>query len=90
MRAAMLLCALAACNSEALEEFLGPERNCETRQAFYPDADGDGIGEVGAIFFGCSAPAGYTATAPADLPVDTDPPADTDDDSSDTASETGG
>ena len=35
------------------------ERNCSVRKAWYPDADGDGIGESTDIFIGCSAPEGW-------------------------------
>ncbi len=80
----------------------GIERNCDTRQAFYPDADGDGIGDDGAIYVGCTAPEGYVERPPlwllpdTDVPVDTDPvdtdpvdtdPADTDASDTDEAAE---
>ena len=34
-------------------------RNCDTRQAWYPDGDGDGIGEPTDIYIGCEAPEGW-------------------------------
>lgn len=34
-------------------------RNCETRVAFYPDANGDGLGEPTDVYVGCDAPAGW-------------------------------
>ncbi len=47
------------------------ERNCETRSAFYPDEDGDGVGEPTAVFIGCEAPQGWVATAASTTPPDT-------------------
>jgi hypothetical protein len=62
------------------------ERNCEDRQAFYPDADGDGWGEPTSVYIGCRAPDGWVASlAPTDTgdtgtdTGDTDPPGDTGD-----------
>lgn len=54
-----LLClALAGCR-------LGPEppapRDCDERHAFYPDADGDGLGEPTAVAIACEAPEGYVS-----------------------------
>jgi hypothetical protein len=43
-----------------------PEPSCEHR-AWYPDADGDGVGEATAMYVGCSPPSGYVDV------VDTDP-----------------
>ncbi len=37
-----------------------PERNCASRVAFYPDADGDGLGEPTDVYIGCEAPPGWT------------------------------
>jgi hypothetical protein len=42
--------------------FLGddyPEPNCAARLPYYPDEDGDGLGEPTAVFFGCEAPDGW-------------------------------
>ncbi len=36
--------------------------NCSPRSAFYPDEDGDGLGESSAVFIGCEAPEGWVAT----------------------------
>jgi len=38
---------------------LPAERDCEVRQAFYPDEDGDGLGEPTAVRIGCEPPEGY-------------------------------
>jgi hypothetical protein len=38
------------------------ERNCDTRQPYYPDQDGDGVGATSPVFFGCEAPSGYVET----------------------------
>jgi hypothetical protein len=75
---AVLITALfaAGCNT-FFEE--GPERNCETRTAYYPDADADGVGEPGAVYIACAAPAGWVDVPPSDSdasdsdPVDSDP-----------------
>ena len=65
--------ALAGCGR--LKELLDPpEPNCDPRGAFYPDADGDGVGDVGAVYIGCEAPEGYVAIPP---PLDTDTASDT-------------
>ncbi|TNE90183.1 MAG: hypothetical protein EP330_08990 [Deltaproteobacteria bacterium] len=50
----LLLPLVAGCNIE-----LGPERNCADRSTWYPDEDGDGIGEPTAMYVGCEAPAGW-------------------------------
>jgi len=34
-------------------------RDCETRQAYYPDEDGDGLGEPTTVVFACEAPEGF-------------------------------
>lgn len=34
-------------------------RNCDSRIAYYPDADGDGLGERTAVYIGCEPPAGW-------------------------------
>ena len=49
-----LLLALAACITDPL-----PPRNCASRIAFYPDADGDGLGERTDVFVGCEPPPGW-------------------------------
>lgn len=77
----LVLPLLAGCDAIALLKDDSPPRNCETRQAFWPDADGDGVGEPTDVLVGCEAPDGWVA-APADG-TDTDPPA------VDTASDTG-
>ncbi|MEN0068210.1 MAG: hypothetical protein AAGA48_39170 [Myxococcota bacterium] len=41
------------------------ERDCETRQAFFPDEDGDGLGEPTTMVFACEPPEGFvTQLAP--------------------------
>ncbi|NCG22129.1 MAG: hypothetical protein GWP91_24195, partial [Rhodobacterales bacterium] len=35
------------------------ERDCETRTAYYPDPDGDGIGDRSEIVLACSQPDGW-------------------------------
>ena len=39
------------------------ERNCEERTAWYPDADGDGLGEGSDVYLGCEAPDGWVTNA---------------------------
>jgi hypothetical protein len=75
----MWVLTLVACLDATL-----PARNCETRVAWYPDADGDGLGEPTDVYLGCQGPDGWTtALAPAHTgdtgapPGDTAPPADT-------------
>ena len=50
------------------------EPNCEVRSAFYPDADGDGVGEPTAVFIGCEAPDGWVTKAASTTPPDTGTP----------------
>jgi hypothetical protein len=54
------------------------ERNCAERVAFYPDEDGDGLGEPTDVFVGCEAPQGWvevlgagTTETGTTLPTDT-------------------
>ena len=35
------------------------DKNCAERTAWYPDDDGDGIGEPTTVYIGCTAPAGW-------------------------------
>ncbi len=64
----MLAAILAGCNPI---EPLDPP-NCPQRQAFYPDADGDGFGEPTAVFVGCVAPDGWVVQlAPEDSGLQT-------------------
>lgn len=37
--------------------------NCAPRSAWYPDVDGDGLGEATAVFIGCEAPEGWVTTS---------------------------
>ncbi len=54
--------ALPACQ---LPELPDP-RNCQERQAYYPDEDGDGIGEPTQVFIGCAPPDGWVLALPQD------------------------
>ena len=92
----LVVLALLTSGCNALAELLGDEPNCSPRHAYFPDADGDGVGEPGALYVGCSAPEGWVDVPPSSRdtadtdPGDTDPgdtdPSDTDDtDPSDTA-----
>ena len=63
MRRTVLLLALVACNLPT-----DPERNCEDRQVFYADPDGDGLGDPYDTYVGCEAPEGYVDTPG---PIDT-------------------
>ena len=66
-----------------------PPRNCDERTAFYPDADGDGLGETTDVYVGCEAPDGWVTNADDVEDPDTDTNADTDTDT-DTDTESGG
>lgn len=75
---------------KAFEALQGPQDQCERTKVWYPDEDGDGIGDEGAIYIGCDEPEGWVLTppigvddtdtsdtdAPTDVPTDTDPPTD--------------
>ncbi|MCO4745085.1 MAG: hypothetical protein KC912_09870 [Proteobacteria bacterium] len=54
---------LAACNIE-----LPDERNCDDRLAYYPDEDGDGIGEPTDVYIGCEAPEGWVDNVDTAMP----------------------
>ena len=68
---------LAGC-ARLLEGFFPPEAACEDRSPFWPDVDGDGVGDYGTTYIGCEAPEGYVDVPP-DPPADSDLPTDTDD-----------
>mgnify|MGYP006928180178 CR=1 FL=1 len=76
--ALMIALLVSACNFPEVVE-----RNCPDRMAFYPDSNGDGLGEPTDIFIGCKAPEGWVESL--GPPLRTDDPDDTDD----TGSETG-
>ncbi len=62
MRAPRVLpwCVLvAACDAWRPDFLEEPERACDPRTAFYPDADRDGVGSTASVYVGCVAPAGY-------------------------------
>lgn len=46
---------LAGC----VNPFEAPPRDCQERLAFFPDADGDGLGEPTGMVIACEAPEGY-------------------------------
>ncbi|MFT4628271.1 MAG: hypothetical protein ACI8PZ_006966 [Myxococcota bacterium] len=73
MRAMVACMLLAACG--LIEP--PPEQDCRERTAAWPDEDGDGIGDPGDIYVGCSPPAGWVTVPPADpasSPTTTTPP----------------
>jgi hypothetical protein len=72
---------MASCNVDLGPLEPPPPPPCNPRMAFYPDTDGDGVGDPGAIYIGCEAPTGYVALPP---PADTDAPGDSDTLDSDT------
>ena len=83
MSTLVLIVLLGACS--LLQDDNPPtEADCVARGTFYPDTDGDGIGEPGTVYVGCDPPEGYvdippSPTLPGDTdPPDTDPPPDTD------------
>lgn len=55
-----LLVLVAGCN---IPEIDGPPVADCARAAFYPDADGDGLGETDRVYIGCEAPAGWVDNA---------------------------
>ena len=71
-----LLPALTACNLPT-----PVDRNCAVRQAYYPDENGDGVGEPTEVYIGCSPPDGWVDNVshdPGDDTDDTDSDSDTD------------
>jgi hypothetical protein len=60
---------LLAGGCNILDELLGEEPNCSPRKAFYPDDDGDGLGDAGTVYIGCEAPPGWVEIPP---PIDAD------------------
>lgn len=73
---------------------LPPLPNCVERTAYWADEDGDGVGDPGRVYLGCSAPDGWVDVPPASADPDLDPDtADSggeDTDTADTAPESGG
>ena len=59
---AMLTLAVSGCDLGILAD--EPEPECEVRTAFYPDEDGDGVGDAGEIYIGCEAPEGWVDVPP--------------------------
>lgn len=66
-----LCAALVAAPSLGCNIELPPERNCEVRQAWYPDRDGDGVGEPTEMFIGCDPPGAGWVTNLTTLPETT-------------------
>ena len=60
MRLALVCGLLAGC--VGLEP--PPTADCKERTAHWPDADGDGIGDPGDVYVGCSPPAGWVDVPP--------------------------
>ena len=52
-----LLPALTGCPT--IDDLTPENRDCDTRHAYYPDQDGDGVGSDSAVYIGCAAPDGY-------------------------------
>lgn len=75
--------ALGGCD---LAELLGTtEPNCDPRTAYWPDDDGDGVGEAHTVYIGCDPPDGWVTEPPPEAalpepgePVDTAPPVEAD------------
>lgn len=80
------LALLAGCYLSALKQEDPVPRDCETRTAYYQDADGDGYGNDLSVVMGCSAEDGWVEAA-GDCD-DTDP-ARASDCTQDTGSDTG-
>ena len=57
------LVALSACSLSGLKPEDPEPRDCETRTAYYRDADGDGFGDELVVAFGCSAEDGWVEAA---------------------------
>jgi hypothetical protein len=53
----MWLALLVACLVDEL-----PPRNCAERAPYWPDRDGDGLGERDEVYVGCEPPPGWVAT----------------------------
>lgn len=61
----MWILALWACDIVDLP----PERNCSERTVYYPDEDGDGVGDRDRVYVGCEQPEGWVTEPP---PADSD------------------
>lgn len=46
----------------------GPEeiRDCDERALYWPDEDGDGVGDAGQVYVGCEPPEGWVDVPPPD------------------------
>ncbi len=58
MRIVAPLLLVASCDLNTFDDLPEP-RDCETRRAYYPDEDGDGVGEPTTVVFACRAPEGF-------------------------------
>ncbi len=56
---AALFCLSLPLACASIDELLEDERDCDTRQAYYPDGDGDGVGADSPVYIGCEAREGY-------------------------------
>lgn len=92
--------ALSACSLSGLKPEDAAPRDCETRTAYYHDADGDGFGDELQVAFACAAEAGWVEAAgdcddadPArasDCSTDTGDTGDTDETGRETGGDTAG
>lgn len=69
-----MLFLLMACTLPELP--FAPEQSCADRGAWYPDEDGNGVGEPSSVYIGCSPPEGWVQTL--GMPTDTGAPTDSD------------
>ena len=79
-RLGAVILALGACDIDNPFETVEPP--CEAREAWYEDADGDGIGDDGAeVWIACEPPGDGWTLEPPPADTDTDTDSDTDSDS---------
>ena len=63
---------LTGCDALSLDD--SAPRNCQVRQAYWPDANGDGIGEPTDVLVACEAPDGWVLAPDTGEPVETGTP----------------
>jgi hypothetical protein len=73
-----LLASLAGCALLDLVTDDSPPRDCAVRTPYYPDVNGDGIGEPTDVWLACSKPDGWVTSVGPGAPT-TAPPAPTTD-----------